>query len=198
MLEEYKDIDQINQAVEVLKNGGVIAYPTDTVYGIGCDVLNEKAVRRVFEIKGRDFSKPLSIACADLKMVKKYIKKCSNFDAIASKLLPGPYTILLPKDELISDPITAGSDLVGVRVPNHKLCLSIIKKFGQPIITTSANLSGQPDIIKYDKIILPVDYIVHGKCKHNKPSTVIDLANKKILRRGVSASRAQKLLSILL
>jgi len=192
-------MNQIDRAVEVLKQGGVIAYPTDTVYGIGCDILNEKAVRKVFELKGRDFSKPMSIACVDIAMAKKYIsmKKYDDLSAIierVSHLLPGPYTIILPKNSRISDLITAGPKMVGIRIPDNKLCLSIIKKFGQPIITTSANLSGEPDIKKYEDIILSVDFIVKGKCKYEQPSTIFDPINKKILRRGVGLNQIKKLL----
>jgi L-threonylcarbamoyladenylate synthase len=185
------DIDKI---LKVLADGGIIAYPTDTLYGVGCDALNEDAVKRVFEIKGRDFSKPMSIAASSIEMLDQYVKMTDDTKSFLQKLLPGPYTILLPKKDLISNLVTAGSDLVGVRIPDYDLILGIIKKFGRPIITTSANLSGEEDITKYEDITLPVDYVIEGECKYNGPSTVFDPINKKILRRGVGAERIDLLL----
>ena len=191
-MEKQLPDNQVDQVVEILSRGGVIAYPTDTLYGIGCDVLNQKAIKKVFELKGRDFKKPLSIACADFKMIEQFATVSIKTKKIVKKLLPGPYTIILPKREVISDLVTAGSEMVGVRIPDHNLCLSIIRKFGRPIITTSANLSGEKSITKYDDIILPVDFIVRGKCKYNQPSTVIDAINKKILRKGAGLEKLEK------
>jgi L-threonylcarbamoyladenylate synthase len=184
----------INQATKILANGGIIAYPTDTLFGIGCDALNEKAIKRVFEIKSRSFSKPMSIAVSNIKMLEQYVTITEETKSLLQKILPGPYTMLLPKKDLISNLVTAGSDLIGVRIPDYDLILEIIEKFGKPIITTSANLSGEKDITKYEDITLPVDYIIQGKCKYDEPSTVFDPINKKILRRGVNAEKIDQLL----
>ena len=186
---------EIEKALEVLGNGGIIAYPTDTLYGVGCDALNEEAVNKVYEIKGRDFSKPMSIAGSDIKMLEKYVTMSSEIRKLLNKILPGPYTVLLPKKDLISNLVTAGSDKLGVRIPDYDLILEIIKQFGKPIITTSANLSGEPDVTKYEDITLPVDCIVRGKCKYNQPSTVFDPINKKILREGVGLEKIIDLLN---
>jgi L-threonylcarbamoyladenylate synthase len=186
---------QIRQAVRILKNGGVIAYPTDTIYGIGCDVLNQKAINKVFELKGRDFSKPLSIACLDIKMVKKYTFVPAKIEKIFDHLLPGPFTILLKKKKPITNLVTAGLKKVGVRVPDSELCLQIIKEFGQPIITTSANISGKEEILNYKDLQIPVDFIVKGKCKFNQPSTLFDPENKKILREGAEADKLTQFIS---
>lgn len=188
-------ISDIVKVVKILERGGVIAYPTDTLYGVGCDALNEDAVKKVFEIKGRDFSKPMSIACSSVEMLEKYVTILAETKKLLDKILPGPYTVLLPKKESILKIITAGSDLVGVRVPDHKLILEIIKNFGKPIITTSANLSGEPDMIKYDDITLHVDHIVKGECKYNQPSTVFDPIKKSILRKGVEYKKIIKILN---
>ena len=175
---------QICQAVKILNNGGVIAYPTDTVYGIGCDALNQKAIKKVFELKGRDYSKPLSIACLDIEMVRKYAYVTAEIEKIFKELLPGPFTILFKKKKPITNLVTAGLNKVGVRIPDNKLCLKIIKEFGQPIITTSANLSGGEEISNYKDLHIPVNFIVKGKCKFGQPSTIFDLESKKILRKG--------------
>ena len=189
------EIDQIDQAVNILNNGGVIAYPTDTVYGIGCDVLNQQAVEKVFELKGRDYSKPLSIACLDIEMTRKYAFIPVEIEKVFKELLPGPFTILLKKKKQITNLVTAGLDKVGVRIPDSDLCLKIIEKLGRPIITTSANLSGKEEIINYQDIQIPVDFIVKGKCKFNQPSTLFDPENKKILRRGAEADKLTKFIN---
>lgn len=186
---------EIENAIRVLKNGGVIAYPTDTLYGIGCDALNGKAVKKVYKIKERDFSKPMSIAVSSMKMLEQYVTITEETKTLLEKTLPGPYTILLPKKDTISSLVTAGSNLVGVRIPDYDLILEVIEKFAGPIITTSANLSGETDITKYEDIILPVDYIIKGKCRYNQPSTVFDPINKKILRKGVGLEKIIEILN---
>lgn len=185
---------EINKTLKILNSGGIIAYPTDTLFGVGCDALNETAVKKVYEMKDRNFSKPMSIAVADIGMLEKYATISDKTKLLLEKILPGPYTILLPKKDVISDIITAGSQMVGVRIPEYDLILDIIEKFGKPIITTSANLSGEQDVTKYDDITLPVDYVIKGECKYNQPSTVFDPVTKKILRWGVNAKKIDKLL----
>lgn len=186
---------QITEAVRILKNGGVIAYPTDTIYGIGCDVLNQKAIKKVFELKGREYSKPLSIACLDVHMVKEYAYVSAEIEKIIKGLLPGPFTLLLRKKKPISNLVTADLDKVGVRIPDNQLCLKTIKEFGRPIITTSANISGKEEITNYQNIQIPVDFIVKGKCKFNQSSTLFDPENKKILRKGVGADKLTKFIN---
>lgn len=189
------DKEQIDKVIGILNTGGVIAYPTDTLYGIGCDALNEEAVKKVYEIKDRDFSKPMSIAVSSIEMLKKYVTITSEIRSLLEKTLPGPYTILLSKKNVISDLVTSGSKLVGVRIPDYDLILEIIEQFGKPIITTSANLSGGKNIIMYEDITLPVDYIVKGECKYNQPSTVFDPISKIILRKGAGLNEINKILN---
>lgn len=187
--------EPINKTIETLASGGIIAYPTDTLYGIGCDALNEETVRKVYEIKGRNFSKPMSIAVSSIEMMERYVTIPINIRSLLKKIVPGPYTILLQKKDIIPDLVTSGSTLVGVRIPDHDLILEIIERFGKPIITTSANLSGENDVTKYEDITLPVDYIVKGQCKYNQPSTVFDPINKKILRKGARLDEINKILN---
>lgn len=185
---------QQQKALEILQNGGVIAYPTDTTYGIGCAILSPAAVKRIFEIKGRNFNKPLSIACSSLKMATKY-SETDNLPAdFLNKVFPGPVTLLLPKTDSISDLVTAESLRVGVRIPDYPEILEIIEALGEPIVTTSANISGQPDVVEFDDVKLEVDYIYEGTCHYKQPSTIIDIEHKKILREGVNAKYYQRVI----
>ncbi|MEA3453084.1 MAG: L-threonylcarbamoyladenylate synthase [Patescibacteria group bacterium] len=178
-------MQEIEKAIEILKKGGIIAYPTDTLYGIGCNVFDLEAVQRVFELKNRDFSKPLSIAVSDFKMLDKIAFTTEEEKAILKKLLPGSFTIILLKKPIISDLITAGSRFVGIRIPEHEITLELIKKADFPIITTSANISGNEPPVSAKEVDLEVQFMLRGECKHKKPSTVIDLKNRKIIRQGV-------------
>jgi len=191
MRKQFGD-NQIVQAVKILKSGGIIAYPTDTLYGVGCDALNQEAVKKVFELKGREYSKPMSIACSNIEMVKKYADVPSIAEQIIKELLPGPFTILLNKKKSISNLVTAGSNKVGVRIPDNELFLEIIQEINRPIITTSANISGEKDIFDSKDLEISVDFIVKGKCRYNQPSTVFDAESKKILRKGVQFEKINK------
>jgi len=187
--------DIIEQAVKILKNGGIIAYPTDTIFVIGCDALNRKAVKKIFKLKKRDYSKPLSIACSSIDMAKDYVKIDLNFEQKLMKIFPGPITLILPKKETIPDLITAESTSVGIRVPSYDLIRKIIKNFGRPIITTSANLSGQINVENLDMLPYRVDFIVPGQCKLNQPSTIIDMTKRKIVRKGAGLKIAKDFLN---
>lgn len=171
--------NQINRAVEVLKNGGVIIYPTDTVYGIGCDIYNTKAIERLIRIKKRD-NNPMSIAVSSIDMMKQIA--CVENEDILNKLLPGPFTFIFKKKN-VSELIT-NLDTVGVRIPDNEIVLDIIDRFSKPIITTSANLAGRPSPKSLKDLEINADFVVQGKCKYKLGSTVVDLKNKKILRQG--------------
>lgn len=177
-------INKIEKAVEILKNGGIIAYPTDTVCGLGANIFDDQAIEKIFKAKGRDFNKPLSVAMADFDTIKKIAYVSKEQEKILRKFLPGPYTFVLRKKKIVSDLITGKSGLVGIRMPDNKKALAIIKQAGFPIISTSANLSGKSEVVKTDEIKVKVDFILKGVCRHKKPSTIVDLVNKKILRLG--------------
>ncbi|MGA7722367.1 MAG: L-threonylcarbamoyladenylate synthase [Ignavibacteriaceae bacterium] len=134
----------INKAVEVLKNGGVIIYPTDTVYGIGCDIFNKEALERIFSIKNDSSNKLLSFVCANLKDIAKYAK-VSDFAYKSMKhLLPGPYTFILPAAKLVPKKLWSKRKTVGIRVPNHSVSIKLVEELGNPIISTSVtNRKGQ-------------------------------------------------------
>ncbi|MBU3923018.1 threonylcarbamoyl-AMP synthase [Patescibacteria group bacterium] len=182
-------MNQINKAVKILKQGGIIAYPTETIYGIGCNIFNEKAVKKIFEIKGRDFNKPLLVAVSSFKMMQDICFIPEKYIDLIKKYLPGPVTFLWNKKNNVSNLITQSSDLVGIRFPDNKKALKIIEKCNFPIISTSANISGQKDSINWKQVKLNVDFIVKGRCKYKKPTSVINLMDKKILRKGYNIEK---------
>jgi len=134
----------INKAVEVLKNGGVIIYPTDTVYGIGCDIFNKEALERIFNIKNDSNTKLLSFVCANLKDIAKYAKVSDYAYKSMKHLLPGPYTFILPAAKLVPKKLWSNRKTVGIRVPNHSITIRLVEELGNPIISTSVtNRKGQ-------------------------------------------------------
>jgi len=179
------------EVAEDIRNGEIVIFPTETVYGIGADALNLKAVEMIFEIKGREKSKPLPIMIGNIKDVYKIARDIpESFFSIAQKFMPGPLTVILKKKEGISDLITSGFDTIGVRMPNHNFALPMIKYFGSPIVATSANLSGDSNPKDYKETFKVKDLchvgIDQGKSNEGVPSTIIDLSEEepKILRQG--------------
>ncbi|MBI2542765.1 MAG: threonylcarbamoyl-AMP synthase [Candidatus Aenigmarchaeota archaeon] len=181
----------IKLASDVLKNDGIVVYPTDTLYGIAANALSRRAILEVYKVKGRDYRKPLSVAFHSLLQVKKYVEFNSIALRLAKKFLPGPLTIILPMKHMFPKELTFGSEKVGVRIPDNKISLKLIKECGFPITATSANISGNNDPITAEDAISQigskVDMILDGgKCKYSKPSTVVEILDKiKILREGV-------------
>jgi L-threonylcarbamoyladenylate synthase len=193
---EIKGIrNQIETAAEILKEGGVIAYPTDTVYGIGCDIFNNKAIKKILELKKREQNNSLLVAVSDFKMMADIAIFSEKERKFMGKFLPGPVAFILPRKHNISDLVTGKRNTLGVRMPDNKETLEIIKQAGFPIITTSANISGQKPVIKSEDIDLKVDFVVEGKCKYKKPSTIVDLINKKIIRQGQWSEKVEKALN---
>ena len=186
---------EIKKAITVLTCGGTIAYPTDTLFGLGADATNPIAVKKIYLLKQRPFDKPLSIALSSLEMATQYLKISPENQKILEKFLPGPYTFILPKKSTISDIVTAGGDTIGFRIPAHQNTLDLISQFGRPIITTSINQTGEPELIDIKNLTIPVDYIMPGHCLHNSPSTVVNLVTKTILRRGVDANKIDRYLA---
>ena len=164
----------------------VVIFETDTVYGIGCLISSKIGVKKIYEIKRRDGNKPLAILCADIGQVKSIVHNFELGEMLAKKHWPGALTLVLPKKDIIGDFITGGYDTVGVRIPNDKIALALLKKFG-PMAVTSLNLSTEPAILKYSKAleyINQVDYVVEGTDLGNLSSTVYDCINKRVLRQG--------------
>jgi tRNA threonylcarbamoyl adenosine modification protein (Sua5/YciO/YrdC/YwlC family) len=174
----------ITKVVEVLDQGGVVIYPTDTFYGIGCDLLNKTPLRRVYQLKKRPLSKPFSFICADLKDISLYAQVSNNAYRIMKRTLPGPYTFVLEGTRLVPKLMLTSRKTVGIRVPNNKICLSIVKQLGRPIISTSIN-SKDPSII-HDEYASLVDMVIDGGVISYEPSTVISLVddNPEVIREG--------------
>jgi L-threonylcarbamoyladenylate synthase len=181
--------DKIKIARMAMKNGSIIIYPTDTVYGIGANVFDEEAILKVFSIKKRPLNKPLSVCISRIEDIKKVAQIGSRAENIIRKILPGPYTVILNKNEDISSLLTAGSDKIGIRIPDNSICRDLSRDF--PITSTSANLSGYDIPESIDDVLnqlgSSVDIMIDaGICKHGIPSTVIDMTvyPPKVLREG--------------
>lgn len=186
------DILFVNNIIDKLNNGAVGIFPTDTVYGIGCNALDCKALEKLYNIKQRSLNKPINILVSSIEMAKKYIE---NINTIEKELMncfwPGGLTIIFQKSHIIPNLLTAGFDTVGIRMPNNKVCLDIIDKFGFPLAMSSANISNKPPDNNLNSLMLDfsskVDFIINDGELHNKiPSTIVKVEDNKIniLREG--------------
>jgi L-threonylcarbamoyladenylate synthase len=197
----------LKEAVLLLKNGGVVAHPADTCFGLACDLMNKKAVEKIQAIKGRDFTKPMSvmISVAELLKIDKYAKMDEFSSLVARKLFPGAVTLLLPKGPMIPDYFFPRENLVGLRMPMHELTQDLLMAFNGPLITTSANPSGKDICFTHEEVVEyfkksehTPDLVFKGKIdKRNLASTVIEVKKDsvKIIRKGPMT--AEQLKSIL-
>jgi len=174
----------VNKVVEVLDRGGLIVYPTDTFYGIGCDLFNKRAITRIYQLKKRPLTKPFSFVCADLKDISLYAKVSNYAYRVMRRSLPGPYTFILEGTRLVPKLMLTSRRTVGIRVPNNKICLTIVKNLGRPIISTSINLAEPSEI--HDTYSSSVEIVIDGGVISYEPSTVISLVddNPEVLREG--------------
>ncbi len=174
----------IRKAVDVLQDGGVIIYPTDTVYGLGCDLSNKRGIERIYDIKKRSKKQPLSFVCSDLKHISQYARVTDYAYKTMKRLLPGPYTFILEASRLVPKIILPKRPTTGIRVPDNEICLSLIRELGQPIISTSVQTAdgedlGNPAIIdEYFRNI--ADLIIDGGVILPEPSSVISLVDDQI------------------
>ena len=129
---------KISQVVQVLRDGGVVAYPTDTSYGLGCDIFNKKALRRLHQIKNQPESKPFSFICPDLKEVSNYANVTNYAYKTLRRLLPGPYTFILEGSRQVPKMMLTRRKTAGIRVPDHPVCLAIVQELGHPIVNATA------------------------------------------------------------
>lgn len=181
----------ISTVVDTLRKGGVICYPTDTMYGIGCDIFNQKAVKRIHQVKKRPKQKPFSFMCSSLKNISEYAHVGNTAYRLMRKHLPGPYTLVLPGSKLVPKIMLTKQKTVGIRVPDSPICLAVIEEFGNPLLNTSAMVEdhGEPVIDAFDVENLfgcDVDLIIDGGELFPNPSTVISLVGEQpeILREG--------------
>lgn len=181
----------ITKVVQTLKDGGVVAYPTDTTYGIGCSIFSKKGIERIYTIKQRDRKKPFSFICADISEIARYAKVSNYAFKLIRRLLPGPYTFVLEANSIVPDLLLTKQRTVGIRIPDNAICLAIVKELGAPIVTTSANLSGEDPIgnpwqVEGDLGKL-LDIVVDGGDLTADVSSVVSLIGDVpvVLRKGV-------------
>lgn len=177
--------EEIAKAIEVLRNGGVILYPTDTVWGIGCDATNPEAVAKVYEIKKRSDSKSLVLLSSDMDMICRYVKEVPEMAIQLVEVNDKPMTIIYPgaivgHSRALASNAVAEDGTVGIRIPMMEFCQQLVMKFGRPIVSTSANISGEPTPKRYDEISdeirSAVDHIVEPsleKGSTGKSSSII-------------------------
>lgn len=180
--------EDTKQIIDILKNNGLVAFPTDTVFGLAC-LCNKEAIKKVYEVKGRDFNKPLPMMCNGKEMINSvaYINDESNI--LIDKFMPGAITIIFNKKESVSDYITNGKNTIGIRVPDDEWILELISELNEPILVTSANISGSGSLLKwsdvYDCMKDKIEAIVCLDARGDASSTIVDCTNGvSILRQG--------------
>lgn len=181
----------VQRVVEELQRGAVIVYPTDTVYGLGCDILAKKAVERIYAVKRLDREKNLSFLCSDLSHISEYARVSDHAYRVMKHLIPGPYTFVLPATRLVPRILESKRKTVGIRVPDHPITQAIIRELGRPIVTTSVVPAGI-DLLLNDPMEIDdffgnqVDLIVDGGPGGLQPSSILDLTGVRVsvIRHG--------------
>jgi len=185
--------EELQEVEETLKNGGIVIFPTDTVYGIGCNCFSTKAIKKIFDVKSRSEKKPINVLTDKIEKIENVTKNIKNEEKeIINKYMPGAVTVVLDKKEEVPDILTSGLNTIGVRIPNNKIALEILKKFENPLATTSVNISGDLPGLEINDFIKEfenkVDIIIDGgKTKIGVASTIVKVdENSKIniLREG--------------
>ena len=182
----------ICRVVEHLRRGGIIAYPTDTYYGIGCDIMNKKAIEKIYQLKRRNKSKPFSFICSGLKDISHYAKVSNYAYKNMKRFLPGPYTFILEGSKLVPKIMLTKRKTAGIRVPDNTICLALVEELGHPIISTSATMPDgsilhDPSLI-HDFFQSRIDFVIDGRTHiPGQPSSIISLINDvpEIIRKGL-------------
>ena len=182
---------ELKKTVEILKKGGVVAFPTDTVYGIGASSKIESAIARIFEIKQRPRSKPLQFFLSDLSEILSVAASMSESACcLAQSFLPGGLTLILPRSSHLSEIATSGGDTVAIRIPDHPVPIALVRELGAPIVGTSANISGQPSPTTAEEVrealAGKVDLILEGTCYQARESTIVNVSSEvpRLMREG--------------
>ncbi|MEO5376459.1 MAG: L-threonylcarbamoyladenylate synthase [Magnetococcus sp. DMHC-6] len=180
----------LEQSAALLQEGGIVVYPTDTNYGLGCGIGNRHGVERIMQIKQLPASHQLSILCADLSLISRYARVDNQTYRLLKRYLPGPYTFVLHATREVPKTILPKRQTIGLRIPDHPICLGLLKEFGEPILSTSVRLPGQdiladPSLIR-EQLENRVDLIIDGGILPTKPSTIVDLTGDtpQVLRVG--------------
>jgi len=190
-------MSDLDAAADAIRNGDLVIYPTETVYGLGADALDPEAVERVFDAKGRSRDEPVSLGVPDIDAALEYTEPTATERAFMHEFLPGPVTVLVDRRGVVPDALTAGREQVGVRVPDHDLALELLERVA-PITATSANVSGQPSarsVAELDSITDSAAAVLDGGETGGTGSTVVDVGASEIHRRGANADAIEQWLA---
>ncbi|MEE9557779.1 MAG: L-threonylcarbamoyladenylate synthase [Candidatus Adiutricales bacterium] len=181
----------ITRVTEALREGKIIAYPTDTYYGIGCDLYQKKAIEKIYRLKKRSLKKPFSFICADLKDISQYARVSNYAYRTMRRLLPGPYTFILDGTRLVPKIMLSPRKEAGIRVPDSQICMALVKALGNPIITTTASNADDVPLTDPREIETlfkgSIEIVIDGGAVPSEPSTVVSLIEDtpKIIRKGL-------------
>jgi len=186
------DSNELKECSNIIKSGGIVVFPTETVYGIGTNAFIEESIKKIYEIKKRPLEKICSILIANKKDIIKYANICNDVEKkIINNFMPGPITIILQKKEGVLEYVTGNKETIGIRIPQNEIILEILKEVNIPILAPSANISGETSGTNINEIMEKfkdkVDiYINGGKCKFEESSTIVQVINNEpvILREG--------------
>ncbi len=180
------DTDKI---IRTLREGGIVAFPTDTVFGLAC-LMEKSAIDKVYDAKGRSFDKPLPMMCNSLAMIRENAYVSEKAERIIDRFVPGPLTLIFRKKENVEDYVTMGKETIGIRVPDDEFILDLITRLGEPILVTSANLSGEASLTGWEDVLSSldkrIDAIVCEDARGEAASTILDMTEEEIrvLREG--------------
>jgi len=190
-----KDIDYIKleEVAKIIEKGGIAIFPTETVYGIGTNGLNKKAVKKIYDIKNRPLNKPISLLVSDIDMVNKVAKDITDIEyKLMETFFPGPFTLILKKKDIVPDIVTAGNNTVGIRMPSNEIARKLVEYAGVPIASPSANISGEPSGTNTNEIVKDfegkVDCLIDGgESEIGIASTIVQVIDNipHILRQGI-------------
>ena len=181
----------IHKIVAILKKGGIVVYPTDTYYGIGCDIMNKRAIEKIYQLKQRNKSKPFSFICSGLKNISNYAKVSNYAYKTMKRLLPGPYTFILEGSRLVPKIMLTKRKTAGIRVPDNPICLALVNERENPLLTTSATkpvgtIFHDASLI-HDFFGTRVEVVIDGSIVPGQPSSVISLIDDmpEVIRKGI-------------
>ena len=177
------------EIINLLMHGGILAFPTDTVFGLAC-MMDDEAIAKVYEAKGRSFDKPLPMMCDSKEMVERYAHVSEDGEKLLEKLTPGALTLVFRKKENVSDHVTMGKDTIAVRIPDDEFILGLIGEMGKPLMVTSANISGNGSLLRWEDVLScmdgRIDGIVCEDARGQSASSIIDMSGEelRLLREG--------------
>lgn len=186
---DHPEPRKVKRAVELIQRGSVIAYPTDTVYGLGCDLLNKQAIDALYQIKGMQRDKTLAFLCPDLSDIAKYAVVENQAYRVLRRFLPGPYCFILPATKEVPKMLQTRQKTVGIRIPSHPVTLALMRELGRPLINTTASSPGEDPMVdpwEISERFPGLELVLDGGGGGTVPTTVVDLSEGyvKIIREG--------------